>query len=191
MQVRLWLLLSAAAISGCASGPKYSDIKNAIPAVDPAAGRIYFYRSSALGAAIQPDIRLNGEVVGEMKPLGFFYIDRPPGQYEVSAQTEVEATLHVSLESNQTQYVKGSITFGFLVGHPDFTLVDRANALVELDDLSYTGTAALVPGSAGTEPASASAGSATTGGAAAAGTGTGTTNMKDLEGLLPASGKTK
>ena len=189
MQVRLWLLLSAAAISGCASGPKYSDIKGSIPAVDPAAGRIYFYRSSAVGAAVQPDIRLNGEVVGEMKPLGFFYVDRSPGRYFVSAQTEAEATLHVNLEANQTQYVRGSITFGFFVGHPDFTLVDRANAVVELDSLSYTGTAPLVPGSAGTEPPAASAGSTTA--EAAPPAASGTTSMKDLEGLLPGKEKAK
>jgi hypothetical protein len=78
-------------LGGCAaSGPKHAEIRQAIGPVDPDMGRIYFYRDSFLGFAIQPEIRLNGEVVGKSTPGGFFFVERRPGKYVASAATEVE-----------------------------------------------------------------------------------------------------
>jgi len=180
--VRIALLLLAAALAGCASGPKYSEIKGSIPALNPDQGRIYFYRPSAIGAAIQPNILLNGTVVGEMVPQGFFFVDRSPGSYLASARTESETTVQIPLAANETRYVRGSISLGIFVGRPNLVLVDAKDALIELVDLGYAGTAALqagpagaAPAAAGQPPASAAAPEAVTGG---------TTQMKDLEGLL-------
>jgi hypothetical protein len=143
MRLRLFLLLCAVVLAGCASGPKFSEIQSSLPALKPELGRIFFYRSSVLGAAIQPNILVNGDVVGEMVPMGFFFVDRSPGNYLVSAATEAEATLPLSLEPNQTQYVRGSISFGAFVGRPSFTLVDSMNALNEMQDLGYVGSTGL------------------------------------------------
>ena len=179
MSVRLFLILITAVISGCASGPKYSEVKNSIPALDPEQGRIFFYRPSVIGAAIQPNILVNGSVVGEMVSKGFFYVDRSPGHYVVSASTESEATLQLMLQASQTQYVKGSISIGILVGRPNLTLVDQMNALSEMQDLGYSGSAPLYAGSgSGAPPPSA---------AAPPGSGVSGTKLKDLEGLLPAT----
>lgn len=180
MRIRLFLLLLAALVSGCASGPKYSEIKNSIPELNPEMGRIYFYRPSVVGAAVQPNILLNGTVVGEMVPNGFFYVDRTPGSYMATARTESEATLQLTLQPNQTQYVKGSISIGFFVGRPNLMLVDQMNALTELQDLAYIGTATLHAGSAGAASTSAPASAA-----APPGAGGSKTQLKDLEGLLP------
>ena len=99
MRDRLWLVLCAALVAGCASGPKFSDVKGSIPDVAPELGRIYFYRPSAVGAAVQPNIRLNDDVVGEMVPLGFFFVDRYPGNYVVSVSTESDASVSRSIRS--------------------------------------------------------------------------------------------
>lgn len=48
-------------------------------------GRIYVYRTAAFGAAVQPKVRLNEEVIGKAVPKGFFYVDRPIGEYTLSA----------------------------------------------------------------------------------------------------------
>ena len=40
-----------------------------------------------MGAAVQPDIKLNGEKVKTAKPHGFYFMDRDPGNYEVTAAT--------------------------------------------------------------------------------------------------------
>ena len=79
-----------ALLSGCATGQKFAEAKASIPPLAADQGRIYFYRTSALGAAVQPAVKLNGEQIGTAQAQGFFYADRPPGNYVVDTTTEVK-----------------------------------------------------------------------------------------------------
>ena len=174
--MRIVMLLLAVVLAGCAaSGPKYSEIKNSIPALQPEQGRIFFYRSSSVGFAVQPNILLNGAVVGEMVPQGFFYVDRAPGTYLATARTEAEASVEIPLAANETKYVRGSISLGIFVGRPNLNLVDSKDALIELADLGYVGSSTLHAGSGEAAPAALAPPPAAQGGRA---------QMKDLEGLL-------
>lgn len=145
---RTFLKLAAAAavaavLSGCATGVKYQDMANTIPAVKPNQGRVYFFRSSSMmGAAIQPEIRLDGQVVGESKPGGFFFVDKTPGNYLASASTETEKTLSFTLAAGETKYVRTSPSFGLLVGRIVVELETPDKAQAELPSLSFTGTPA-------------------------------------------------
>lgn len=131
-------LVGAAVLTGCASGPKFSEMSNTIPAVKAGEGRVYFFRSdSMLGAAIQPDIRLNNEVVGSSKPGGFFYVDRPAGSFSAAASTETEKTVSFTLDAGETKYVRTSPTFGVLVGRIVLQLEEPAKAQAEVEKLSY------------------------------------------------------
>lgn len=137
------LLVALTAIlsfTGCASGPQFSAIKSTIPALAPDQGRIYFYRPSMFGGAIQPDVRLNGEVIGTSKPQGVFYVDHAPGNYKVETTTEVTRQLSLALEKNQTRYVRLSVSMGFLVGHVYPELVEPATGEQEMLDCKFTGT---------------------------------------------------
>ena len=82
----------AALLIGCATtGVRHSEMKSSLADPKSGDGRFYFYRlASAFGAAVQPEIKLNGVPVGTSRPGGFFYVDRPPGSYEAHATTEVE-----------------------------------------------------------------------------------------------------
>jgi Protein of unknown function (DUF2846) len=143
MKKLFYLLLiagSSALMTGCASGPKYGEIKASFPALAPDNGRIYFYRIAELGAAVQPDVKLNGEVVGTAKPEGFFYVDRPPGNYTVETSTEVKRQLSLELDKNQTRYVRLNISLGFFVGHVYAELVEDAIGEKEITDCHYTGS---------------------------------------------------
>jgi hypothetical protein len=134
------LIALGASLAGCASGPKFADVAQSIPTVAAGEGRIYFFRSSSmLGAAIQPDIRLNGEVVGASKPGGFFYVDRKPGTYVGSTTTETEKTLSFALAAGETKYVRSSPSFGVMVGRINLELEDAQKARDEIATLSYTG----------------------------------------------------
>jgi hypothetical protein len=74
--IRLTALLLVFLLSACASGIKYADFQPKMPALSADTGRIYFYRPSALGAAVRPDVILNNEKVGQAISHGFFYVDR-------------------------------------------------------------------------------------------------------------------
>lgn len=127
-------------LSACASGPKMADVQSSIPTLKTNEGRVYFYRAgSMLGAAIQPNISLNGKVVGESVPGGFFFVDQPTGPMEVVVATEVEKKLTFVLEAGQTRYVRTTIGFGLLAGRVYPELVDNATAEKEIAETAYTG----------------------------------------------------
>jgi len=124
-------------LSGCATGAKYTAVVSTISPLTPSQGRIYFYRPSALGFAVQPDINLNGQKVGTAKPHGFYFVDRAPGNYEVTAATETEKKLTFTLEPGQERFVRLKIQIGVFVGRIVPELVDKAEAEGELKELSF------------------------------------------------------
>ena len=126
-------------LTACASGPKYSEVASDFAALDPAQGRIYIYRPSSFGAAVRPNVKLNGAVVGEAISYGFFFVDREPGEYTIMTSTEVDRSLSLTLRAGQTRYVRLGISFGFLVGHVYPELVDNTVGEGEIRKLSYTG----------------------------------------------------
>jgi hypothetical protein len=142
--LKLALAASAAALlAGCATGVKHDQMASGLPSLKSGEGRIYFFRSSSIvGAAVQPDIRLNGQVVGTSKPGGFFYVDRPAGNYVASSSTETEKTLSFTLRAGETKYVRSSPSFGVLVGRIVLEPETPEKAKAELGSLSYTGTVA-------------------------------------------------
>jgi hypothetical protein len=133
-----WLL--PIVLAACATGPKYPEMKSSIPTLGAEQGRVYFYRSgSAFGAAVQPSILLNGVVVGESKPGGFFFVDQAAGNKEVSTSTEVEKKLSFTLDPGQTRYVRTVVGLGLFVGRVYPELVDDATGRKELEEASYIG----------------------------------------------------
>ncbi|MCG3173240.1 MAG: hypothetical protein GMKNLPBB_01418 [Myxococcota bacterium] len=131
---------------GCASGTKYDQAITQLATMPANQGRIMFYREgSPVGAAIQPDIRLNGEKVGKSVPGGFFYVDRPAGDYNVACSTEVDKELTFALSAGETRYVRTKITMGVMVGHVHPILEDREKAMRILVKCSYIGTQPLTP----------------------------------------------
>ncbi len=132
--MRIWRLLTICAVlalAGCAStsGAKFTDVNAVAPRLTPDKGRIYFYRSVMLGLTIQPEIRLNNETVGRAIPGGFFFVDRPRGNYEASTTTEVETKLAFPLRGGETKYI-------LVVAHMQFELVDESVAEAELASLN-------------------------------------------------------
>ncbi|OIR15142.1 hypothetical protein GALL_42610 [mine drainage metagenome] len=137
----LVFLIALSLLQGCASGPSYSAMANSIPPVPADKGRIYFYRPSVLGAAIQPAVRVDGVAVGKAQSEGFFYVDLAPGSHVVETTTEVSRRLTFLLGKGQTRYVKLAISIGFAVGHVYPELVDDAVGQKGVQDCKYIGTA--------------------------------------------------
>lgn len=143
MHKTLKSLLAVAALallSACASGPKYSDVASTFPQLAANQGRIWFYRSGIMfGAGIQPDIMLNGAKVGDSVPGGFFFVDRPAGNYEVLLSTEVERKVTFTLEPRQERYVRMTVGLGVVVYRVFPELADPAEGSKELRELNYMG----------------------------------------------------
>lgn len=135
------LAVIAAILGGCAAGgAKYQEVASSMATLKPGEGRIYFFRSSSfVGAAIQPEIRLNGKVVGMSKPGGFFYVDRPAGTYTAATSTETEKSASFALQPGETKYLRTSPSIGLLIGRIVIEIESPEKAKAELPSLSYTG----------------------------------------------------
>jgi hypothetical protein len=133
----LVIMLAFVALSSCASGEKFTELQTTIAPPAAENGRIYIYRTAVAGTAVQPAVKVNGEKVGNAVPNGFFYVDRPAGDYEITTETEVKRALTLKLEPGQTRYVKLNIGFGFFVGHVWPELVDNATGEKEIAKLRY------------------------------------------------------
>jgi hypothetical protein len=130
---RVALLSLIATLAGCASGPSYKSVSASIPPVAEQQGRIYVYRVTTAGAAIQPDVYLNKSKIGSAVPQGFFYVDRPAGDYEVTTTTELKKSLTLHLDEGETRYVRLGISMGVFAGHVYPELVEEKMALKELN----------------------------------------------------------
>lgn len=134
------LFLFSGLLVSCATGPKFATMQIDMMAKDPEMGRIFFYRTATMGAALRPDVLLNDQKIGQSIAKGFFYIDRPAGEYTVVTSTEVTRKVSFVLEKGQTRYIKFNVSMGFFVGHVYGELVEESVALEELKGCSYTGT---------------------------------------------------
>lgn len=150
-----------ALLTGCvAGGMKHAEMKASMQALKADEGRIYFYRTGSIfGVAVQADIYLNGVMVGASQPGGFFFVDRPAGNYEAHASTEVSRMVTFTLDRGETKYVRSYVSMGILVGHVNLELVNAAEAEEQLGSLGYTGATPPAPPVSPAGPAEAPPGS--------------------------------
>lgn len=127
------------AMAGCASGPAYKDVKGSFQPLAAGSGRIFFYRIASAGAAVQPEVKLNGEKVGSAVPKGFFFADRPAGDYEVTTITELKKSLTFHLDPGQTRYVRLNISLGLFVGHVYPELIEESVGKTEIEKTKSIG----------------------------------------------------
>lgn len=135
-------VLIAVGAAGCATqGTPYKQEEAKLTPPAAGEGRMWLYRDSALGFAIQPNVTLNGTVIGSAVPNAAFYVDRPKGTYEVAASTEVEKKATFTLEAGEIKYIRLTPTFGVLVGRIVPELVSAEEAKKALPELTVIGPA--------------------------------------------------
>jgi Protein of unknown function (DUF2846) len=133
---RLLVLAVLSALIGCASGPKLNSVRSSIPNLSPEQARIYFYRASYFGGAYQPEVTVDGQVVGRAQIEGVYFKDYAPGKYLVSTSLAQGNDVSLILSAGDVKYIRLKYRIGFAV-YPE--LVDRAVGESESDGLSYTG----------------------------------------------------
>jgi hypothetical protein len=132
-------LVVVMALAGCASqSGNVTRVLTPLPALSPDQGRIVIFRKkSVFGVVYSPNIRLNDEVVGRSPSGTYFYVDRPPGTYEVSITTEVTREVSLTLGPGETHYVQIRIGVGLITARPFPELVSSAYAETKLPTLHY------------------------------------------------------
>lgn len=138
-QIMLYSIFGLLMVSCATTGPRYSEMADSVPPLTGPNGRVYIYRVSALGAAVQPEVVFDGKVVGKAVPMGFFYVDCAQGNHRIATSTEVERELTFHVIEGQTRYVRLNISMGFFVGHVYPDLVEGEKALSEIVNCHYIG----------------------------------------------------
>ena len=138
-QIIFFSIIGLIMISCASSGPTYTEMVGQVPPLSGDNGRVYIYRTSVLGAAIQPAVELNGQSVGKAVPLGFFYVDCPPGNHRIATSTEVDRELTFTLDKGEVRYVRLDVSMGFFVGHVYPDLIEEEEAVEEIGSCHYIG----------------------------------------------------
>ena len=141
--VSLAAVAAAVVLTGCAAtGPKFAQQEAAMPKLAAEQGRVYFYRvDSFVGGAVRPSVKMDGAVVGESTPGGYFFVDAAAGSHEASTSTEATNKVTFVLDKGEIKYVRTKVQMGLMVGHVIPELVSAEDAQKELPSLSYTGAA--------------------------------------------------
>ena len=142
MRLLRFAILAFALLAGCGGpvGTSYTEMSVSLPALKPGEGRVFFYTPSVrLGGAVQPEIRLNGTLVGFAVPSGFFYVDRPAGRYEATGTTAADGRLEFPLAAGETRYVRATAPSAFSVNAVHLLLVPATEGRADMVALVYSG----------------------------------------------------
>jgi Protein of unknown function (DUF2846) len=121
MRGGLGILVVAACLAGCASGPTGGETLT--DSVRSSVARLVIYRTSTLGFAIQPNYVVDGRVIGGSQPAGFVVCELPPGSHEVAVANLPLSTnlfghgsekMSVDLRAGSTAYLSADPQMGIV-----------------------------------------------------------------------------
>lgn len=141
--IPLALVCATLVLTGCAaSGPKMAEVSSSMPALKSDQGRVFFYRKDTmLGAALTPNVMMDGKAVGVSRRGSFFYVDAATGSHEAATTTEATNKVSFVLAPGESKYVRTDPSMGVLMWRITPTLVGADEAKAEMAALSYTGGA--------------------------------------------------
>ncbi len=122
------LIITAIAVSGCASvkkadSAKDSEVKQFV--ASPNKAQVYIYRNEVLGAALAMPVTVDGKLIGKTGPKSFFKLDLTEGKHTLTSQGS-ESTLDLNTENGKIYYVWQEVKMGVMSGGSKLQLVDAA-----------------------------------------------------------------
>jgi hypothetical protein len=132
-----WTAIATFAFAALAAHADEAQIKGP-PPLAPEDARLCFYRETWHALSVQPDVTIDGQVIGKAYPNEWFCVDRKPGTYEISTVSEPNRKWSVTLKSGETRYASLEFTVTwFLVAHINPELVDNPTGEKGIVGLRY------------------------------------------------------
>lgn len=123
-----------ALVAGCATvpmAPKDQDMslkEFKKPATDMAG--VYIYRNSFVGQALKKNIYLDGEYLGESANKVYFYREVPPGQHQLSTESEFsDNAISFSAEPGHLYFAEQYIKIGVFVAGANLQMVSEEDGM--------------------------------------------------------------
>lgn len=79
------------------------------------------------------NIKINNKPVCKMKNGTVCKLKLPKGEYKISSKREIEETITLSVDSNQTYYIRTGLMAGLFGPRPDLTVIDSDFAEFEME----------------------------------------------------------
>ena len=129
----------ALALAGCIapSGADYSMVKDTFPPLKAGSARLFIYRPDHIGSMYAPGVTINDGEAGKSVPHGFFFVDLPPGDYDVSTGWHAEEKTHIHLDTAQVGYIRMKFTADPFGLYLDPKMVDEQTALSEIGSCGW------------------------------------------------------
>jgi hypothetical protein len=89
-------------------------------------GQVVFFREKKFaGSAVRYKVREGEAELGKLSSGTYFVVAAEPGTHQYTVHSEAKDILTLEIESGETYYVVGSVSMGFLVGHPNLSPSDE------------------------------------------------------------------
>jgi uncharacterized protein DUF2846 len=101
----------------------------AAPAVAAAPGSgmgtiVFFREKKFAGAAVSFKVREGEQELGKLSSGTYFIVQVKPGAHTYVVHSEAKDVFNLEVEPGETYYVRGSISMGVMVGHPNLSPSD-------------------------------------------------------------------
>lgn len=107
-------------------------------------GRIYIYRNKSIfGGRYTPEVTIDNEKIAVSTSGTYVFVNKKPGQYNVSFDGNEKDPLPVVVTGGESQYVQANVSKGLLEDHLKLQLVTQSEGEGALTTLKYIGTAPL------------------------------------------------
>ena len=85
-------------------------------------GQIVFFRPSKFaGGAFGFKVREGTTELGKLRSGNYFVATVDPGAHQYVVHSEAKDILNMEVEAGETYYVEGTMTMGFMAGHPNLS----------------------------------------------------------------------
>lgn len=96
------------------------------PAPADKAQIVFFRPSKFAGAAVKFKVREGEQEFGKLGSGDYFIVTVAPGKHTYTVHSEAKDDLNMEVDAGETYYVQGTISMGFMVGHPHLAPSDKA-----------------------------------------------------------------
>lgn len=91
-------------------------------------GQIVFFREKRFtGSLIHFKVREGHTELGKLTNGVYFVVPVEPGTHTYTVHSEAKDVLTLEVEPGETYYVRGSVSMGFMAGHPNLSPSDEAS----------------------------------------------------------------
>ena len=126
------LVVVISLMAGCAAhGPAFKKITE----IPTGKGVVYIYRSPGIvGSAVSYQVYVGNSSLGRLVPGGYLTYLANPGELELWGETESKGSVTLDVKPGQEHYLKGSLSFGFVVGRPLLMVVEPSVGRMEIEE---------------------------------------------------------